>query len=217
MRSNQEFKALARDNLVGKWSTAILVTVVAWLLTAAFTGNNGRETIEYVWSNGELIKTLVNYNNGLFSLLAFIIGGPINFGLTAFFMKLARYQDAQFTDLFSGFYYFSKNFVLNFLIYVFTLLWFLLLIIPGIIAMLKYSMAYYILNDNPELRPLEAIELSKQMMYGHKERLFSLWLSFLGWFLLGVFTMGIGFLYVGPYYNAAIANFYEDLKRYNSL
>jgi uncharacterized membrane protein len=128
---------------------------------------------------------------------------------------LARNQEGDISELFSGFRYFLKTFVLNFFILVFTILWFLLLIIPGIIAILRYSMAYYIMNDNPDLRPLEAIELSKKIMVGQKARLFSLWLSFLGWFLLGIITFGIGFLYAIPYYNAAVANFYQDVK-YNA-
>ncbi len=216
VKSNVELKALAQENLKGQWLTAIMVSVVAWLLTDALTGNSGKETIEYVWRNGEFIKTVVSNNsNSQFSLITFIVGGPINFGLAAFFLKLARNQESNFTDLFSGFRYFGKNFVLNFFIIIFTILWFLLLIIPGIIAILRYSMAYYILNDNPELKPLEAIELSKRMMYGYKTRLFFLWLSFIGWFLLGIITLGIGFLYAMPYYNATLTNFYEDIK-YNA-
>ncbi len=214
MKSNAELKALAKDNLQGKWLTAILVTVVAWLLTDAFKGNAGKETIEYVWQNGEIIKTIVTDNgrNSLYSLVAFIIGGPINFGLACFFLKLARKQEENFTDLFSGFYLFVKTFLLNLFIIFFSFLWFLLLIIPGIIALLRYSMSYYIINDNPELSPLEAIDLSKKMMYGHKGRLFLLGLSFIGWFILGIITLGIGFLYAIPYYHATIANFYQDLK-----
>jgi uncharacterized membrane protein len=125
---------------------------------------------------------------------------------------LARDQEGKFTDLFNGFHYFGKTFVLNFFIIVFTVLWFLLLIIPGFIAILRYSMAYYILNDNPELRPLEAIDLSKKMMYGYKGRLFLLGLSFIGWLLLSIITLGIGFLYTAPYFHATLTNFYEDLK-----
>jgi len=212
MKSSAELKFLARENLSGKWLIAIIVSVVAWLLTDALTGNSGKETVEYVWRNEEFVKTVVKDSNPMFSLIAFIIGGPINFGLASFFLKLARNQESNFSELFSGFRYFIKNFVLNFLIMLFTILWFVLLVIPGIIAILRYSMAYYIMKDNPELKPLETIELSKKMMYGHKARLFFLWLSFIGWFLLGIFTFGIGFLYLMPYYNATIANFYEDLK-----
>jgi uncharacterized membrane protein len=214
MKSNAQLKTLARENLAGNWLTAIIVSVVAWLLTGALTGGSGKETAEYIMRNGELIKTVVNQtdSNFLFSLLSFIIGGPINFGLAAFYLKLARHQKTAFAELFSGFQYFLKNFVLNFFIIIFTILWFLLLIIPGIIASLRYSMAYYIMNDNPGLKPLEAIELSKKMMYGNKGRLFYLWLSFIGWFLVGVLTLGIGFLFLLPYFNATIANFYEDIK-----
>lgn len=182
------------------------------MLTDALTGNSGKETVEYVWRNGEFVKTVVNHSNSVFSLIAFIIGGPINFGLASFFLKLARNQEAVFSEIFTGFNHFLKNFTLNFFIILFTFLWFLLLIIPGIIAILRYSMAYYIMNDNPELKALEAMELSKKMMYGHKTRLFFLWLSFMGWFLLGIFTLGVGFLYLMPYYNATKANFYEDVK-----
>ncbi|MEL1135437.1 DUF975 family protein [Desulfitobacterium sp. THU1] len=213
MKSNAELKMLARENLSGNWLLAIAVSVVAWLLTDALTGNNGKDTAEYVLRDGEFVRTMVSHPNSLFLLIAFIVGGPIHFGLASVFLRLARNQESTFSDLFSGFHYFLKNFILNFLIGLFIFLWFLLLIIPGIIAALRYSLAYYIMNDNPDLKPLEAIELSKRMMDGQKLRLFYLWLSFIGWFLVGIVTLGIGFLFAAPYYHATIANFYEDVKK----
>ncbi|KJS88147.1 MAG: membrane protein [Peptococcaceae bacterium BICA1-8] len=208
---NIELKELARNNLRGNWPTAIIVWLLAWFLTDALTGNGGREAADYVWQNGELIKA-DNGSNSFGGLVSFIIGGPINFGLAAFFLKLARTEQIAFADLFSGFKYFFNNFILNLLIIIFAFLWFLLLIIPGFIALLKYSMAFYIMHDNPEIRPIEAISKSKEMMDGNKLRLLSLWFSFLGWFILGIFTLGLGFLYAMPYYHAARANFYEDIK-----
>jgi uncharacterized membrane protein len=95
---------------------------------------------------------------------------------------------------------------------VFTILWAFLLIIPGIIAALRYSMAYYIMNDYPEISAMEAIERSKELMDGQKMRLFMLCLSFIGWFFVGIITLGLGFFYLMPYWNATVANFYEDLK-----
>lgn len=71
--------------------------------------------------------------------------------------------------------------------------------------------------DNPGISGLEAIRRSKVMMKGHKGKLFYLWLSFLGWFIFGVFTLGLGFLYVAPYYEATKASFYEDLKKYREV
>jgi len=72
MKSNAELKALAKDNLHGRWLVAILVTVVAWLLTGAFESKAGRETVDYVWRNGELVETVINPNgsNSLYSLLS---------------------------------------------------------------------------------------------------------------------------------------------------
>ena len=75
-------------------------------------------------------------------------------------------------------------------------------------------MAYYIMMDNPELSAFEALSESKRMMIGFKFQLFLLNFSFLGWFLLGVVTLGIAFLWVNPYYETAKANFYQDLKEH---
>lgn len=214
-REPGELKIAAKENLDGKWLVAIAVTVVAWLLVEAFTSNNGANaSIKYIMENGCFVRV----ENGdstfknLMSIVSLIIGGPIYFGVAAYFLKLSRHEPAEFSEIFTGFSLFKTNFILNLLIVLFTVLWTLLLIIPGIIASIKYSMSYYILNDNPEIGGLEAIRRSKEMMDGHKMRFFQFWMSFLGWFILGVVTFGLGMIYAVPYYRAAKANFYLDLK-----
>ena len=72
-------------------------------------------------------------------------------------------------------------------------------------------MAPYILADNPEMSGLEAITASKNMMMGHKGRLFGLYLSFIGWFLLCILTGGIGFIFLAPWVRASITEFYQDM------
>ena len=94
----------------------------------------------------------------------------------------------------------------------YTLFWGLLLIIPGIIKSLAYSMTYFISKDHPEYSIDECIEASKRMMDGHKGELFVLYLSFIGWFLLGILTLGIGYLWLIPYMDTTIAHYYEELK-----
>lgn len=94
----------------------------------------------------------------------------------------------------------------------YTLLWSLLLIIPGIVKACSYAMTPYILYDNPKLQGNAAIELSMRMMRGHKMKLCVLYLSFIGWFLLCILTLGIGFLWLKPYVQASKAAFYEDVK-----
>ena len=95
---------------------------------------------------------------------------------------------------------------------VFLALWSMLFIIPGIVKYYSYSMTFYILRDNPDMLANDAITASRQMMNGHKLRLFCLHLSFIGWILLSVLTLGIGLLFVFPYMQTAQAAFYEDLR-----
>jgi len=84
--------------------------------------------------------------------------------------------------------------------------------IGAIIFGLAYSMVPFVLQDHPELSPKEALNKSRLMMRGHKGDLFILWFSFFGWWILGIMTLGIGFLWIQPYWNTAIAHFYEDIK-----
>ena len=96
---------------------------------------------------------------------------------------------------------------------IFTFLWSLLLVIPGIIKSYSYSMAGFIMSENPEMSAKEAMEVSMRMMKGNKWRLFCLQLSFIGWGILCVFTVGIGYLWLNPYMNAATAAFYDEISR----
>lgn len=98
------------------------------------------------------------------------------------------------------------------LVGIYTFLWTLLLIIPGIIAAFSYAMTPYILEENPYMPINEAIRQSKVMMYGNKWRLFCLEISFIGWALLSVLTCGIGFLWLAPYINAAECAFFFDVS-----
>ncbi|MCF0174532.1 MAG: DUF975 family protein, partial [Bacteroidales bacterium] len=100
-------------------------------------------------------------------------------------------------------------------IYVF--LWSLLLVIPGIIKAFSYALVPYIISENPNLSPEEAISQSSKMMEGHRLDLFILYLSFIGWFILAVLTAGIGFLWLCPYISAAKASFYLDIKNEYNL
>ena len=94
----------------------------------------------------------------------------------------------------------------------FTFLWTLLLIIPGIIAVLSYSMTFYILADDNSIGAMEAIDKSKKMMDGYKWKYFCLGLRFIGWSLLCILTLGIGFLWLLPYMQVSVVKFYDDIK-----
>lgn len=145
-------------------------------------------------------------------LIGLIVGGTIALGYARFNLNLVDRANPQFMDVFSLFTRFKEAFLLNLLKDIFVILWTLLLFIPGLIASLSYSMAYYILLENPEMSALEAIKASKDLMKGYKFKLFCLDLSFIGWQLLSTLTFGLGDLVLRPYIEAARAVFYREIK-----
>ena len=95
----------------------------------------------------------------------------------------------------------------------FTVLWTLLFIIPGIVKSYEYQMIPYLLADNPQMTKEQAFEESKRMMQGQKWKAFVLDLSFIGWNILSALTLGIlGIFYVQPYMDATHAALYEALR-----
>ena len=186
MKLNSELRSQARAQLHGSWMSAIGVTLVFWLL--------------YFVASAP------------FGIILFIIGGPLILGYTGYFLRKARGEKAIIENLFNGFKNFFRALVLFLLSGLFICFWSLLFIIPGIIKVFSYSMAYYILIDNPGMSGLDAITASRKMMKGYKGKLFCLYLSFIGWALLCIPTFGIGYLWLFPYMQLSMANFYEDIR-----
>jgi uncharacterized membrane protein len=185
MIENSQLRALARSQLKGDWLPAVGATLI------------------YV--------VLANLASAVFVGI-FIVGGPLTLGFCGYFLRKARGEKAEIENIFEGFKTFGASFLLYLIEMIFILLWSLLLIIPGIIKSLSYSMAFFILRDNPGMSSMEALNASKKMMHGYKAKLFYLYLGFFGWALLGLLTLGIGFLWLTPYVSLSTANFYENLK-----
>ncbi len=141
-----------------------------------------------------------------------IVGGPFALGVSYFSLAYARGEQARFEQVFDGWKKFEQSCPLYIVRNIFIFLWTLLLIIPGIIAGINYSQAFYLLADEPDLKVMDALKKSKEMMQGHKMRYFGLCMRMFGWALLCLLTFGIGFLWLMPYSAVAFANFYDDLN-----
>ena len=143
-----------------------------------------------------------------------IVAGALSYGLVYAFLKNSRDgQPIEIGDLFSGFTHdFVGNLLLGLMVSIFTFLWTLLFIIPGIVKAYSYSMSFYIKVDHPEKGWKECIDESRKMMNGHKMDLFIQDLSFIGWMIVGSLCLGIGTLWVTAYMQAARAQFYESIK-----
>ena len=221
MYSASDYRSMARRALKNYWWLAVGVTLLASLLGGTSTGFtpplnitiNGEDLSQYY---PELLRSFLHVFlpiSGLISLAQFVIGGSVSIGHNRFCLKLVDGEEARFEDLFSGFDIFGNAFVLNLLITLKVIAWSLLFVIPGIIAAYRYSMATYIMAENPTIAPSEAIERSKALMDGRKGDLFCLDLSFIGWALLGALTAGIGYLWLAPYMTVSHAAFYRSLPR----
>ena len=190
LKLNSELRAVSRTTLSGNWMMAALATLV-YLLIAG-----GVSSIPVAGS-----------------VLAIIITYPLAYGFAILFLDLFREgKPIDIGKLFDGFKDFGRVWGTLILVTIYTILWTCLLIIPGIVKSYSYALTPFILKDEPELKYNAAIEKSMRMMDGYKMKLFLLDLSFIGWMILSILTLGIGLLFLQPYMNTARAAFYEDLK-----
>jgi uncharacterized membrane protein len=190
--ANKTLTEQARHSLKGNWKIVITAFVVSGLVT--------------------LVARVIPLINLIVPIL---IAGPIALGLSGFSLNIARGKTLQIKQIFSGFDIFGTALATYLLSILFTILWTLLLIVPGIIAAFSYSQIFFILADDPKTTPMEAITKSKKMMYGNKWKLFCLGLRFVGWGILCIFTLGIGLLWLIPYVFVSYAKFYEDVKHHH--
>ncbi|MBP3892845.1 MAG: DUF975 family protein [Atopobiaceae bacterium] len=142
-----------------------------------------------------------------------LIANPIEVGGRRFFRKNATDQATPFAVMAEGFQNYGHVVVTMLLRDVFVMLWSLLFVIPGVMKAYSYRMVPYIVKDNPEIAPMDALALSTKMMKGSRWQTFVMDLSFLGWMILGTITFNLGNIFwTSPYMNAADAELYLELK-----
>lgn len=216
-----DIRAKARQLLSGKWAMAILVTFLAAILGGLLVGSSSfnlevdedilRQLPDGLVNIIETYLVIAASIGGTLGFVQFVLGGVVQLGYCKYLLNLHDGRNADIKDLFSEFKRFADGFVLYLLKAIYIFLWTLLFIIPGIVATLKYSMASFILLENPGMKPSDAITESKLLMDGHKGELFILELTFIGWQLLCSLTLGIGYFWLNPYMNVSRAVFYRNL------
>ena len=194
MKLNSELRAQARQELAGNWVQPVVATLVYFFASLALSFSIG------------LIPFAGPIAVNLFGIM------PLAYGFMLVFLGFIR-GDKTFSmsKMFDGFKDYTRTLTIVLLVFLYTFLWMLLLIVPGIIKMYSYSMTYYISKDKPELSAEECINESMRLMEGNKMKLFLLDLSFIGWALLAILVGCIGLLWLIPYVQTARACFYEDL------
>ena len=196
-------KQNAKKSLQGKYGDAIALLGIMFAISFALG-----LVIGFLGLEENLASTLSD-------LSSLLISCALGFGMTSYFLKISRNEPVTYNELFSKTNMFVSYLSISLLVGLFTFLWTLAFIIPGIIASLSYSMVFFVKLDNPDMGAMDVLRKSKQIMSGHKMDLFVLGLSFLGWTILGVFTLGILYLWLIPYMQVTYANFYNSIKDEN--
>lgn len=231
---SQTLRARARANLSGSWGVSIGIAVVAALLGGLITGISflpdfeikmpfstpaleslraALQTLADAMNKGIRVGNFtLSFRSGIFGFAAFLIGGVLQLGYADFLLKQHDGKETNFKDLFSQFDRFGTGFAQRFLRNLYVALWGILFIIPGIVKSYSYAMTPFILADHPDMTASQAIDLSTEMMDGHKAELFVLELTFLGWDILAALSWNLGNIALNPYKNAAHAAFYRQLQ-----
>ena len=225
-----ELKERAKRVLTNSYLKSLLVSFILVLVGASGGGGSsgggagGRGGIQNaIRSNGFggigpdiYIPLFVVAGIAFIVLIAFriFIGYAVEVGGRRFF-KQASHNDIDLAHLGYSFQGDRYGDIVKTMLYkgVLNFLWYLLLIIPGIIKSYAYSMVPYILSDNPNIGYSRAVELSNQMTDGEKFDIFVLDLSFIGWYILGALLFGIGVFFVNPYVDATKAELYYVLRQ----
>lgn len=226
----QDFRKVARDSLRGRWAMAVITGLVAMILGAVIFQNysgeitsrinewsDGRWTVSFSWlpwifrSVIELWLAFIGLIFGILTIVRFVIGGATTLGYAAFNLDLVDGVDTSASVVFTQYYRLGAGFCMQLLRGIYVFLWTLLFVIPGIMASYSYAMTPYILLENPGMGANEAIARSKALMRGNRMRLFCLQFSFVGWYILSMFTLGIGLIWLRPYVEAAQAAFYREI------
>ena len=180
----------SRAKLSPHWVIASLVCILYGLLVGVPSGLN---------TYGEL--------------LSFLLAGPLQLGIAIYFLNILNDRPASIENLIEGFKPLLKVILIYIIISIATAIGIVLLIVPGIIIALGFSMTYYILVENPELSIEESLKESWRLTNGYKMELFVLHLRFIPWYLLGLLCFGIGIFVVMPWHQLTLANYYNYLKQ----
>ena len=207
-----EIKYDARQSLKGEWGKVVGLTFLYLVLSAGIN-----LSIEIYASGGFINWLNQEYTPPLASILTAIISViliPLSIAIVWFYLDLVREKNVEISQVFT--IYTDVKVMLkvigaSIMVGIFTFLWSLLLIIPGIIKGLAYSQTFMLLKDHPKYSIFEAITESRRRMQGYKWKYFLLNLSFIGWGILCLISLGIGFLWLTPYVYASNATFYQNL------
>lgn len=225
---NKVIKSNARDFIRGRlwmfWSVLLVVGIIESLANSLpqwIFGDRLSNLSDIIAGNPDNIPKEISSSvfgwYYVLNVLITIVLIPLNIGVAQNVLAWSRGEDVnKWKVLFGGFNsakIFFKQVGVVVLNTILCALWAILLVVPGIIKGLAYSMYPYVLRDEPDLSVWQTLKKSEAIMKGYKGKLFLMYLSFVGWFILGAFTFGILYIWLTPYVMTSTVKFYDDVRR----
>lgn len=198
MESISSYKDRAIASLKDKWMDAAIVALVYFVIS---------EGIDFAVSSFLATETGV-----VFHLIWLLACAPLTWAFGVMFLDFIRGNELKVGKLFDGYKDCIRIGIAFFLYFLVVLVGVIFFIVPGIIFAMMFAQVPYILRDDENIGVIDALKKSANMMKGHKMQLFLLYLSFIGWAILAILTLGIGYLFLFPYMYTTVAHYYEDLK-----
>ena len=204
MKTYSDYRAAARESLSGNWKSSAIVMLLIGGITILLSTVVGLLSLDSEW-----------LGNTLNVIVSILLIAPLQWAFANALLQLVRGDNNIAENTKQSFKTNYRTFVLTYLLMIIILLGIgvVTLLIGTFILGYAYRMVPYLIQEYPELTPREALKLSREMMRGHKWNLFVLDLTFMGWVLLTVLTLGIGGLWLTPYMQTTVAHYYEDLKQ----
>ncbi len=201
--NNSEIRNVTKEILKGKYKNVMLPFIFATLLVGLASSV---DFYNYSYEANGLSYDLT------IGSLALFIQGPINIGLATYALSIVNEKEYSYTQIISAFKYFFKALILVIIFTISSLFGFLLLFIPGIIVILMFSQIFYIMADDPETNVMDIFKKSASLMKNKKLQYLGLSLKYFLFFILGIFTVGIWWLWLIPQAYVSFAIFYKELK-----
>lgn len=196
-----------------RWLTLFIAGIVPILLDYFYTGTTFTYQIKNIFGDDIYRAAAINVWGNITGVIVILLM-PISYAVAGYYLKSLRrdppHPSAVYEDTATNY---ARYLGAGVLVKVFTFLWGLIFVIPGIIKMIAYSMTPYIMHDNPNISPNDAITLSREITRGHRWELFKVKLSFFFWLMLISLTLGVASIYIVPYMETTYAMCYEILRQ----
>lgn len=214
MFNNKKYKSFALQQLKGRWGIPIIISAIITVVTSIFAMPDLIRSFEQL-QNLEALATTATPSSStsiISSLIQAIVSGIFTIAALNVYIQMTRSPEPVSFSLFiEGLNNWWRATLATLWRFIWVLLWSFLFFIPGIVKSISYSMMPYIIAEYKNVSVAKAMKISMVITKGHKMDLFVLGLSFLGWILLSVFTLGIGLIVLSPYMELTYVNTFHDL------